>query len=710
MNLPIRLAIVTIMSLISNISFSQTDSIWKILSPIPGSTVRSGEVLIDVAMGKGDTLRKNSVEIWLDDYIVNFKAKITDHKITLLYETPLKLGEHRVKIYAKTADGSILPSLKWTFKVGEHLIIPGDSTKLDYAQKVTRHKPEVYGEIAINGTKREIKGDNMAQKLRQDPREIYDVLVNLKPRYRGFQFPIYTYLTSTENKYEQARNRYKFGMETRFLKGYWGDLTPAYDDYLVTGLRIRGEMLEFSTRRIFVSMLYGFQNRKIEGDSVKYNKSMGFPPYNMHKDSYYYSPVGVFARSTFAAKLVLGRLDEGSMFSAVIQKTTDDVHSIKCGEKPKQNIGITFEQVYTSQNKFFTLYVGGGGDAITNDISRGVLTKAQIKTLYGVDAPIDPDNFRKLLIINATTSPINILKGSSTVLYVKPQLRMKNNSLFVEAKKIGSDFISLANPFVQNDIRQISAYDNLSLWKRKINVTGKYVINSNNTSKSLPATMVSNSILGNITFSPGQKLPSVFFNYRQYHKNSINVSKIPNSRFFEVNDFNKTMSTGGAYTLVTGKINSTLSANYSLTNRIDSIHQERSSNTEMISGSFNQYFNTSIGYQLNYTTYSLSMLNDTFTQNTENVGGNLVFRIKKQDMTFTLGYNRSLNSSSRSFFDYSRDLINFTYRQQLLPGMILSLEYGNSSYIQKRDNTRNYVENYGRIHLTYNIQPQRNKK
>jgi hypothetical protein len=660
----------------------------EILSPKPNTTVKDGEVFIAIQLKDSVTFKKASVVLWLDGFIVNFQAKITDKKVTLLYLTHLKPGTHHVKLNAKASDGSILEPLEWDFN------IQGAETA-EEKKKVKNF--DILGFVNLYSRFDTITGPGKG--LRQEPRNTNEIGFSIEPRYKSISFPISGFFTSNDQATLQPRNKFRLGFKSTYLEAYYGDHFPMYDQFVVNGIRVHGYEAIFKLRKISLSFVQGDLTRAVDGQLLKVRKDTAFLPYNLRRDSFYVTP-GIFKRTVLAGRLSVGKEEEGSMFGITILRSMDDTNSIHFGSAPKQNLAAGIDQTLISQNGIFKESAGIAISLTTNDYSRPALTDTGIYNTYKIDVPLNPAFFKGLIIINPTSDPLLIQKRASESYYVKMQLKLGFNRLNVDYRRIGPSFYSFGNPFLRNDIEEISAGDYMSFWKRRINLRLKYLTNTNNLYNQLTSTIHNNYYISTLSFAPGPKWPQIFGGYRDNQRISTGVlNEFANERSLNVRDDLFSYNAGIAYRLKTGRVINSVTATYSNSERVSSSMPDNSTKSNVVFASFQQDYFSIVGINLQYSNYNTISAQSGTIQNLNSYGANLSFSIKKK-ATISAGYNTNQNLATLISTASARNTYLLQYRQDITKHLNFSLEVGHADYTDTNPNNR-YNEWYSYGGLNY---------
>ena len=230
------------------------------------------------------------------------------------------------------------------------------------------------------------------------------------------------------------------------------------------------------------------------------------------------------------------------------------------GQKPQDNLVFGFNIGTAFDNRKLTLDFDWNMSLYNRDIWDGAMSIAELDTALddhldgyiglqydekGEELTgstkistdmilINPENFKDLFIINTNMTPLvpldlNLFKSSpitsiinmpSSAFNIKLRGNYSRNSILVEYRQIGPEYVSLANPYLRKNSRQFTISDRLSLMDRKmfINVGFKHL--DNKILKTIVRPLNTNTFFMNFTFLPGPSLPTFVLNYQSIGKNN----------------------------------------------------------------------------------------------------------------------------------------------------------------------------------------------
>ena len=207
------------------------------------------------------------------------------------------------------------------------------------------------------------------------------------------------------------------------------------------------------------------------------------------------------------------------------------------GVAPKENLvtGFNFETALDNRNIIFQL--AWNYSLTNNNIWDGPLTLAELDTKLdsvkdnkimdiSLDGVPDPDDYEELFTINEfltpfvpvdpavmSTNPIRaIINMPSSALHVRLKGSYTLNNLLVEYRQIGPEFYTFGNPYMTNNIRELTIKDRLSLLGRRLMLVVGYSTRDNKLSETVLNPLKTNTLMLNTTLVPGPGAPSVVFN------------------------------------------------------------------------------------------------------------------------------------------------------------------------------------------------------
>ena len=230
------------------------------------------------------------------------------------------------------------------------------------------------------------------------------------------------------------------------------------------------------------------------------------------------------------------------------------------GVKPMDNIVLGFNLGTNFDDKKLTLDFDWNMSMFNRDIWGGAMSKADLDTalddtLDGYiglqydgggneisgstkiptnSLPFDPIKFQDLFIINTNMSPLvpidmntikkhpfsTIINMPSSAFSIRLRGHYAKNSLLMEYRQVGPEYISLANLFLRNNVRQFTISDRVSLLDHKLFLNFGFKHLDNKILRTTVNPLNTNTLFLNFTFLPGPEMPSIVMNYQSIGKNN----------------------------------------------------------------------------------------------------------------------------------------------------------------------------------------------
>ena len=207
------------------------------------------------------------------------------------------------------------------------------------------------------------------------------------------------------------------------------------------------------------------------------------------------------------------------------------------GVSPRENLvtGFNFETALDNRNIIFQL--AWNYSLTNNNIWNGPLTLDELDTKLdslkdqkimdiSLEGVPDPDDYKDLFTINEFLTPFvpidpavwdknpirAIINMPSSALHVRIKGSYTLNNLLVEYKQIGPEFYTFGNPYMTNNIRELTIKDRLSLLGRRLMFVVGYSTKDNKLSETVINPLKTNTLMLNTTLVPGPGAPSIVFN------------------------------------------------------------------------------------------------------------------------------------------------------------------------------------------------------
>ena len=520
---------------------------YLILSPERGQRLEAEDVVVAVSLffapGRVDVFK---TKLYLDERQV--RPEISPNLISYVPPT-IAEGPHTVRVVFFSPEGKPFAPVRWNFFVGK-MGAPG----LRALPLLAGAEGNLYVESKIE-------------------RYSGNKLVNhqLGGRIRGKQGPLRFgakfYLTSLESKRYQPRDRFLFWLDTRFFRFYAGDASPRFSELVLWGKRVRGFEGVLDTRFFGLDFVMGQTYRAVEGKSVtgviEPDSVVGY---------------GTFAQNLYGLRARLGT-ERGFHLGINLLKVKDDVRSIRYGLRPKDNIvagldlyvSLFRDRIRWRTNTAFSL--------LTDDISPGPLSKQDIETVMNTEIPFDPARYKKYIILNTSTIPLDPTKGSSIAYTSTLRLRLMRNDVIVKYKSVGSAYNSLGNTFLRKDIRGFYVNDRVRLFQNRVYLNLGYEDYEDHFSAEDNNPVIRlRTLRAGVNFFPGEGLPNLNINYKTYKRNNnITSLEVQNGVPVDRRENNATdeLTVSTTYDFMLFNVHHSLNISYITLNKSDAFRTNR---------------------------------------------------------------------------------------------------------------------------------------
>ena len=289
------------------------------------------------------------------------------------------------------------------------------------------------------------------------------------------------------------------------------------------------------------------------------------------------------------------------------------------GQKPQDNIVFGFNLGAIFDNRKLTLDLDWNMSLHNKDIWDGVMSIANLDTAlddsldgyiglqYDKDGNeitgvtkistdqifIDPEKLKDLFIINTNMTPLvpidlnafgsspiaSIINMPSSAFNIKLRGNYARNSILVEYRQIGPEYVSLANPFLRSNTRQFTISDRVALLDRKmfLNIGFKHL--DNKILRTTVTPLNTNTFFMNLTFLMGPDMPTFVINYQSIGKNNEKTQlDSVGSRTVDLREDSKAATSLMAVSMpfTSGDIKQNLTFNMGSVTNIDNLTDKRS--------------------------------------------------------------------------------------------------------------------------------------
>ena len=376
-------------------------------------------------------------------------------------------------------------------------------------------------------------------------------------------------------------------------------------------------------------------------------------------------------------------------------KARDDVNSLAPKESiqtPRDNLIVGSDLLIALKNRRIELKGSVALSFITNDITNGLLTKEKIEDQFDVDLPFDPADFEDFLIINSSTVPLDPRDLTSLAWNVNFKFNYFKHIFQFGYKSIGSEYISLGNSFLRNDLRGFFVRDRFRLYQNKIFLNLGFEQYDDNFSQdnNNPITKLKTINYG-ISVFPGPGLPNLNFTMRNHNRdNDVDTLKIDTTRPVGLdttdnreNNNTRDLSVQLNYGVNFLQLNHTITLGYITSDRDDHFARnltELSSNVQTVSvrTRYNIPLTTTFTFARNDNKFAAGLT----TFNFKMFGGRAEYLLFNNKLKTYSGFN--FNSASglninaiatdTTITDYKRTAFNIGARYQISSSQSISID------------------------------------
>ncbi|MFN3951762.1 MAG: hypothetical protein ACK4KT_05080 [Thermaurantimonas sp.] len=661
---------------------------YQIMAPEPESVIPAENLFVSIALEDQRTFVPGKVKVFLNKKPIYPDVKTVQNTMSFIHYELLRNGRNHLRIFFKIQGISSWQEIEWVFYVNERSSEKGDEGR--------RNKEYSFGgTISIDNREQYLTGPGAA--LRQEPPFTRTATANTRLVLDKVTIPFQMFATSDNRNFIQSRNFFQTGIQTPWLEALVGDINPAFDRLVLSGVRITGASAQIKAGGTGVQIVHGRLNRAIEGQLEAIDDKFGSIPIHMVNDSQYVIP-GMYRRDITAVRMYMGNKKKTWIMALNGLKAKDDTNSIRYGLAPKDNIvaGVEF-QARLFRRRIF-IQSGMSISAVTNDISLGAISKIELDTAFNIKFPFDPANFQRILIINSSTKPTK-LSTDFLSYFVSVNWNTSWHQLTADYSRIGPQYFSLSNPFLRNNSDNLLIQERFFFFKRKLTLTGTYQGYTNNLNNVLLSTLRTDMYGAGLMLNISNRYPTVVFQYNRQGRVSTR-STLPGS---EVDDFLTMINGIVSYNVQRGRWNTTLRISGFVNDRTDRV-RPNSSNT-FYNGMFGigervgsrTYLSVDFGKTLlyNHLDEKLSDVNAYNASVTYDVFEN------KFQVSALVGNNRAM--SSVWVMSQIRNSFIVRMRYMIVKGLNLDLEGGWQPFEDRNMPVNNYQDGYAYARISYDF-------
>ncbi len=504
-----------------------------IISPVPGESVPSDELLIAVSLFYFEEMDTNSVIVSFDGDNVTAQSKISENLI-IYKPQDISPGNHQVQILLKDAEGNSYETISWIFQV-------------DGEQDATSSPLSLNGRLYLETSQAEI---------RNQTENINKLSGSLRGDYKNISVDGSLYLTSQENRNAQPRNRYLLRARGNNFYLELGDSYPRLSELGMWGKRLRGLNSGFSMGKFNMHLVYGRSVRPEAGRIIPLTHIPDQEGVTHEIAGYTFGRRTIAVRPSFGDKrrfqlgfsLISSRDDTLS-----IKDHTDDipVEEIQWGGiRPKDNIIIGSDLFLAFDQQRITWESSVALSWQNNNIFGGAIDDDEVlefgnEYVIRVDElPLNPSKFDWLFIINnnmypylpipakyrSTDSdaggfnlelqPLKFHEYRSAAYETKLHLNYFQNNLALRYRAVGDAYNALMNPYMRSDIAGFEISDRIYLLQNRLFANVAYENLTEGLSLNDENQIDSEHIRVGVSLYPGGDFPSVHVNHSIYDRHN----------------------------------------------------------------------------------------------------------------------------------------------------------------------------------------------
>ncbi|GCD77154.1 hypothetical protein JCM31826_06360 [Thermaurantimonas aggregans] len=661
---------------------------YQILAPEPEGVVPAENLFVSIMLDDQRTFVPGKVRIFLNKKPIYPEIKIQQHTLSFIHYELLRNGRNYLRIFFKVQGLSGWQEVEWHFFVNERTP--------ENAKEGQRNKEYSFGgTISFDNREQFLTGPGAA--LRQEPPFTRTLTANTRLVLDRVTIPFQMFATSDNRPFLQSRNFFQTGLQTSWFEALVGDLNPAFDRLVLSGVRITGFSTHVKVGGSGLHIVHGQLNRPVEGRLERWDEKFGTIPQNMINDSQLVVP-GTYQRNLTAVRMYVGNKKKTWMLALQGLKAKDDTSSIQYGLAPKDNLVGGAEFQARLFRRRVLLQSGISLSAITNDISLGVLSNQELDTNYNVKLPFDPSAFQRIFVINSSTKPTQISTDFVSY-FININWSTSWHQMTADYSRIGPQYFSLSNPFLRNNTDNLLFQERLFLFKKKLTITGIYQAYTNNLNNALLSTLKTENYGAGVQVNISAKYPTIFFQYNRQSRLSTR-SVIPGA---EVDDYLTMFNGIISYNVQRGRWNTTFRLSGFLNERTDRIRP----------GSSNTFYNVMIGLGERFGSrtylsldFGKTLLYSNVQEKLSDVNAfnvNLLYDLieNKLQVSASAGNNRSLSSAWN--LPQIRNSFIMRVRYVVVKGLTIDLEGGWQPFEDRNTPINNYQDGYAYARVSYDF-------
>jgi hypothetical protein len=482
----------------------------SILSPEEGSTEDVLETVIVASFYDPDgDLTADGIKLFVNGVDRTAQATVTGDLLTWVPPDVLPSGVMEFEVRAVDAAGNAAePATSSFFKSTEARV---------EAMGLVERLPLPEGRAALD--MRFTGLDGAGASSRQEPPQTIIGRIDGRGSIGLIDYKGKVFVTSDEESNAQPRNRYRLELDAGRFEGAIGDVNPRFNPLVLWGKRVRG--FEVSADLLFLDAQYtqGKTKRGIEGTSA-----LDTIPSSTGADSVItvVADAGTYERTLQSLRTGLG-LGRSFDLQLTVLKVKDDVESIQYGVKPKDNVVLGLDWGLAMFGRRIQLDAAAGYSFVTEDISGGAISEADIEELAGEDVslPFNPEDIEDIIVLNSSTTPLNLSDLSNLAVQSTARGNLFGHLFEARWQRVGAVYRSYGAPSLLQDKQGYKIKDSFGLFRRQLLLSGDYEFFQDNVSKDKENTKETSVISGNASWVPPEGwLTGISVGYRLYARDN----------------------------------------------------------------------------------------------------------------------------------------------------------------------------------------------
>ena len=532
---------------------------FKILYPAPNQFVAWDEPLV-IAIGfnkERENFDISAISLKLDDRNMTSELIVSDFIISLTTQN-LSSGKHTILVKGYDDTKQIIDSIQWSFYI---------------------NKRKMYGDKKAHSFSGRVYSDIREEKVKSRILDTINSGFNFSGNYGNTRYRASAFITSREKLHLQPRNRYLIEVGTKKFGIKLGDVNPRFNNLILWGKRVRGINLVLKLGYFNLDIVHGTTNRSNEGILYPYTiDALTAERIYLHPENgdTVNTVNGIYRTGVYQQNLIGLRPSFGSrdrfQLAFNFLKVKDDAKSIQNGISPRDNLVFGPELYLAFDNKKIEFISQASYSILTNDISTGSLSRAEVDSIFDVNLPFDPENFENLIILNESTSPLEPRELTSLSYQSRLSLKYMGNNFRIIYKKIGSDYYSLGNSFLRTNIRGFSVFDRIQLLKNRLYLNIGYdffdddLNNQNDENPDTEMTQLNTLYVGFSYIPVNTKLPRLNITYKDHDRDNGTESE------YAINNNTRDISAQISYSFTAWNMRNTFDVGVTGSDRVDDIN------------------------------------------------------------------------------------------------------------------------------------------